>query len=74
MDNATVMSGIGAALRSRREGLGYSQDRFADLIRMHRAYYGAIERGEKNLTISTLVRVATGLNVRPSDVLREAGL
>jgi transcriptional regulator with XRE-family HTH domain len=74
MDNATVMTKIGSALRSRREELGYSQDRFADTIRMHRAYYGAIERGEKNLTISTLVRVAAGLEIRPSDVLSAAGM
>ncbi|WP_407470571.1 helix-turn-helix domain-containing protein [Xanthomonas campestris] len=41
---------------------------------MHRAYYSAIERGEKNITIGTLVRVADGLGLKPSDLLAAAGL
>lgn len=58
---------------SRRTALGYSQDSFADAIGMHRAYYSAIERGERNLTLQTMVRVAEGLEVRPSELLKAAG-
>lgn len=60
-------------MRSRRTALGYSQDSFADAIGMHRAYYSAIERGERNLTLQTMVRVAEGLEVRPSELLKAAG-
>lgn len=59
----------GNAIRAHRESAGYSQEAFADHIGMHRAYYGAIERGEKNLTLLTLNRVAKGLRLSLSDLL-----
>jgi len=48
-----------------------SQEAFADSIGMHRAYYSAIERGERNLTLRTLWRVAKGLEIRMSELLRD---
>lgn len=50
-----------------------SQDQFADHIDMHRAYYAAIERGEKNVTLKTLKRVADGLRVTMSEIMRDIG-
>ncbi|WP_395589000.1 helix-turn-helix domain-containing protein [Pseudomonas syringae group genomosp. 7] len=41
---------------------------------MHRAYYSKIERGEKNLTLATLERVAKGMGTSMSAQLRAAGL
>lgn len=70
MDEATLQK---SAMRARRTALGYSQDSFADAIGMHRAYYSAIERGERNLTLQTMVRVAEGLEVKPSELLKAAG-
>lgn len=68
-----LQAALGTAIRRRREALKLSQDTFADGISMHRAYYSAIERGEKNLTLRVLSRVVDGLNARLSDVLHEAG-
>jgi hypothetical protein len=42
---------VGRALRARTQAAGMSQDQFADHIDMHRAYYAAIERGEKKVTL-----------------------
>ena len=53
----TVPQCLGKAFRKRREALGFSQESFADEIGMHRTYYSAIERGEKNLQLDTLQRV-----------------
>jgi transcriptional regulator with XRE-family HTH domain len=72
MKRRTLQERIGDALRRRREGQGYSQEGFADRIRMHRAYYGAIERGEKNLQLTTLERVCTGLDIPAWEIMREA--
>jgi transcriptional regulator with XRE-family HTH domain len=65
---------LGNALRERRSALGYSQESFADKIGMHRAYYSAIERGEKNLTLGLLLRVAAGLGVKLAVLMAEASL
>jgi len=67
-----LMQRLGRCIRSRREAAGHSQESFADKIGMHRAYYSAIERGEKNLQLDTLQRVCEGLKVRMSDVLKDA--
>lgn len=45
----------------------------ADVLRMHRAYYSAIERGEKNLTIKTVERLARAVRVRISELMADAG-
>lgn len=63
---------LGRALRKRREALGYSQESFADHIRMHRTYYSAIERGEKNLQLDTLERIASGLDSLLWEIFRDA--
>lgn len=72
MKGRSLQKRIGTAVRKRREGLGFSQEGFADHISMHRTYYGAVERGEKNLQLTTLERVCEGLKVRMWEVLREA--
>lgn len=73
MDEVTLQRALGEAIRKRREALGLSQESFADLIEMHRAYYGAIERGGRNLTLRSLLRVAQGLDASPSELFRESG-
>ncbi|MEN1925100.1 helix-turn-helix domain-containing protein [Luteimonas qiangzhengi] len=74
MDEASELRQLGAAMRVFRSGLGLSQELFADKIGMHRAYYGAIERGAQNITVSTLTKICSGLGVSASEVLGEAGL
>jgi len=73
MAKQSIAIQIGKALRARRERAGMSQDQFADHIDMHRAYYAAIERGEKNVTLATLKRVADGLRASMSEILKDAG-
>jgi len=74
MDKATLQTQLGTAVRERRQALGYSQDTFADAIGMHRAYYSSIERGARNLTLSTIARVADGLGVSLAELMADAGL
>jgi transcriptional regulator with XRE-family HTH domain len=69
---ATLAQRIGKALRVRRESAGYSQEAFADQIAMHRTYYSAIERGEKNMQLDTLQRICQGLGTKLWEVLRDA--
>ena len=63
MKKPTLARLVGQAMRRHRTDMGLSQDLFADRIQMHRAYYSAIERGEKNVTLPTLLRVAIGLGL-----------
>lgn len=67
-----LLPNLGKALRARREASGYSQESYADAIGMHRTYYSAIERGEKNLQLDTLQRICVGLKCKMWEVLKDA--
>ncbi|MGU3500899.1 helix-turn-helix domain-containing protein [Mycobacterium sp. C31M] len=62
---------VGRNLRRYRLEHGYSQEAFADYMGVHRTYMGAVERGERNLTLQTLERIADFLEVDPLDLLRD---
>ena len=74
MENVTVQKCLGSAMRTRRQGLGLSQEAFADSLGMHRAYYSALERGEKNLTVQTLARVAGALKTTIAVLAKDAAV
>jgi transcriptional regulator with XRE-family HTH domain len=63
---------LGAVIRAIRIEKGFTQEAFAAHIELDRSYYGAVERGEHNVTIETLVIVAGGLEVPAWKLLRRA--
>jgi transcriptional regulator with XRE-family HTH domain len=71
---SAAVAAVGGAIRSLREEQGQSQEAFAVAAGVDRSYYGAIERGEFNVTIDTLVKIASALNLPASTVLERAGL
>lgn len=46
-----------------------SQEKLAELAGLHRTYIGMIERSEKNVTLSSVEKIATALNVSPVELL-----
>ena len=60
---------VGRNLRAYREARGLSQEAFADLLHFHRTYMGGIERGERNLTLRSLERIAERLELDPLELL-----
>lgn len=74
MKKVTLQAKLGAAIRRRRLDGDFSQDSFADAIDMHRAYYSSIERGERNLTLATLERLANGLGCKIADLMLDAAV
>ena len=69
-----VLTALGAAIRQARAGVGLSQEALAVDADLDRSYVGGIERGEHNLTIMNLVKVAGALKMQPSALLSLAGL
>lgn len=50
-------------IKEERLKKGYSQEELGYRSGLHRTYIGAVERGEKNLTVDTLEKIATGLGI-----------
>ncbi len=61
---------VGRNLRLHRERLGISQEDYADQLQIHRTYLGGIERGERNLTLRTVERLAERAGVAVLELLR----
>ena len=61
---------VGQNLRRIRRERGLSQEKFADTLGVHRTYMGGLERGERNLTLKSLERIAGTLHVDPLELLR----
>lgn len=61
---------LAANLRRLRVKLGLSQEEFAAQCSLHRTYVGAIERGERNVTLKTLQHIAETLRVAAVDLLK----
>ncbi len=54
---------VGFNIRRIREERGLTQEKLAELSDLHRAYIGQIERGEKNIGLKNLERIAKALNI-----------
>lgn len=54
---------LGQQIRHLREAKGNSQEQFAALAGLDRAYYGGIERGERNVAALNLIKIALALEV-----------
>ena len=68
-----VAVAIGKVIRAKREELDISQEQFAERVSLSKNYVGNIERGEYEVAISALDRIATALRKKASEIIREAG-
>ena len=62
---------VGRNIRTLRRERGLSQEDLADEIGVHRTYMGGVERGERNLTLRSLERLAERLGVSPLSLLAD---
>ena len=69
-----ALEAVGAAIRTLRNEAGVSQEALALAAGLDRSYLGGVERGEHNLALVNLIKVATATGVSASELLRRAGL
>lgn len=58
-------------LRALRLARGYSQEKLAEIVDLHRTYISGLERGTRNISIRNIEKIALALGVSPVDLLTE---
>jgi len=64
-----ICTKVGLSIRKLREQKAISQEKLAELADLHRTYIGQVERGEKNLTLRSLERIAKALGVKARELI-----
>ena len=62
---------LGERIRTSRTQAGRSQEELAATCGLHRTYIGAVERGERNVSLINIVRLARALRVKPADLMED---
>ena len=62
---------LGRKVRELRANLGLSQEKLADECDLHRTYIGSVERGERNVSLDNIVRIARALQTTASKLLKD---
>ena len=62
---------FGTVVRQRRLAQHWSQEALAERSGLHRNYIGGIERGERNVGLDNILRLAAALDVSPADLFIE---
>jgi transcriptional regulator with XRE-family HTH domain len=68
-DDDELLQTFGTTVRRRREALGLSQEKLAELAGLHRTYVSSLERGNRNVSVVNIVRLARALDTRPAKLL-----
>ena len=69
MRKVEIKAAVGAKVRLLREKRGWSQEDLGFESGLHRNYVGGVERGERNIAVVNIAKLAKALGVRPRDLL-----
>jgi transcriptional regulator with XRE-family HTH domain len=67
---SNLLSRFGTRVREARQKLGISQEELAARCELHRTYIGGIERGERNISLQNLFKIAEALEITASSLLQ----
>ncbi|MFI3323220.1 MAG: helix-turn-helix transcriptional regulator [Rikenellaceae bacterium] len=69
MENTSILITFGKRIQLLRKERGLSQEQLAEEAGLHRTYIGMIERGEKNITLKNIEKLAKGLKLNIKELL-----
>ena len=69
MDETNILKAFGQIIREERLKIGLSQEALSYECELDRTYIGGIERGERNVSLLNIVKIAQALKIHPSKLL-----
>lgn len=73
-ERSPALTAFGVRVHDRRVALGLSQELLAERARLHRTYVGSLERGERNVALVNILRLAAALEIDAGDLVRGLSL
>lgn len=74
MPNDRTLKALGFAIRQSRQKKNWSQEKLAEYAGLHRNYVSSTERGERNIALINILKIARALNLKGSELLKLASL
>ena len=71
MSTSAIKKRFGLSVRRLRDERALSQELLAERAGLHRNYVGGIERGERNVSLENIVKLAKALSVRSRDLFED---
>ena len=71
MAKTLAKKSFGRIVKRIRKEQGITQEQLGELVGVHRTYIGAVERGEKSVSVDNIARIAKALGVRSSDLFKD---
>lgn len=71
MKSSKIRRDFGTRVRELRTKQGFSQETFADAVGLHRTYIGTVERGEQNVSIDNISKIAKALGVSLQQLFKD---
>ena len=70
-DDKQFLQRLGFRIRERRTARNLTQAALAEQCGLHRTFVGSVERGERNVAVLSLRKIATALRVTPAELLAD---
>jgi transcriptional regulator with XRE-family HTH domain len=71
MDEEAILRELGSRIRAQRKRIGLTQEELALVAGVDRSYFGAVERGERNVTFMVLYRLCVALRCDVAQLTRD---
>jgi transcriptional regulator with XRE-family HTH domain len=71
-DDKAFLQRVGDRIRERRTAMQLTQAQLAEKCGLHRTFIGSVERGERNLAVLSLRKIAAALRTTPAELLTES--
>ena len=69
-DSMINLKEIGLRIRQKRENLGLSREKLSEIVGLSPYYIGQIERGDRNMSLDTLIKISSSLNISVDFILK----